>query len=92
MKNPVNDDRHPLVNGWEYARDYATSKWGRPIIKPSGSTWSKPNHPSHWEFKFLRGISFQSMDDPLLVFSTSDYDEMIRNERHTGFRICRSKS
>ena len=90
MRNPVNDKTYPLVNGWEYARGYPT-EYGRPIIKPSGYTYSKPNHPSHWEFKFLRGISFINDDDPALTFNTNDYDDMIMNERRTGFRVTRNK-
>lgn len=92
MKNPVNDDRPVFVNAWDSPRGYPLSKWGRLIVRPYQIV-EKPIPPWNWEFKFLRGISFINDDDPALVFVIShEYEEMLMNERRTGFRVCRNKS
>ena len=90
MKNPVNDKTYPFVNAWDIPRGSPVSEWGRLIVRPYQIV-EEPIPPWNWQFKFLRGISFINNDDPALVFSTSDYDEMIMNERRTGFRVCRNK-
>ena len=106
MKNPVNDDRPVFVSEWT-RKDYDDDSI-RPTMVPD-EAWGLLTSPlliDFWEFKFLKGGSFNAPDHrnhwngmdfvlierPHFIMPMGDgYSGPFFNAEKSGFRICRSK-
>lgn len=106
MNNPVNDDRPVFVSEWTF-QDY-TDYSIRPTIVPDRAfeLRTSPLHIDFWEFKFLKGGSFDAPDRrkhwngmdfvlierPHFIMPMGEgYHGPFFHAEQSGFRVCRGK-